>query len=47
MRKLYAGLDVSLEMKSVCVVDGEGALIFEGKALSEPEATPAASRSSP
>lgn len=38
MRKLYAGLDVSLEMTSICVVDGEGTLVFEGKALSEPQA---------
>lgn len=38
MTKLYAGLDVSLEMTSVCVVDEDGALVFEAKVLSEPDA---------
>lgn len=38
MRKLDAGLDVSLEMTSICVADTEGRLAFEGKALLEPQA---------
>lgn len=38
MRKLHAGLDVSLEMTSVCVVDENGATVLEAKAPSEPEA---------
>ncbi|MEM6439282.1 MAG: IS110 family transposase [Pseudomonadota bacterium] len=38
MRKLHAGLDVSLEMTSVCVVDENGATVLETKALSDPAA---------
>jgi transposase len=34
----YAGLDVSLESTSVCVVDSTGRVIREAKVLSEPEA---------
>ena len=34
----YAGIDVSLECSSVCVVDGNGKIVREGKAPSEPEA---------
>jgi transposase len=34
----YAGLDVSLESTSVCVVDTTGRVIRETKVLSEPEA---------
>ena len=34
----YAGLDVSLEMTSICVVALDGKVLREGKALSEPEA---------
>ena len=34
----YAGIDVSLECSSVCVVDSNGKIIREGKAASEPEA---------
>lgn len=34
----YAGLDVSLESTSVCVIDGEGGIIREAKVLSEPAA---------
>ena len=34
----YAGIDVSLECSSVCVVDGSGKIIREGKVASEPEA---------
>lgn len=36
--KQYAGIDVSLECSSICVVDAEGRIIHEGKVLSEPEA---------
>lgn len=38
MRRLFAGLDVSLELTSVCVVDEDGATVLETKAASEPEA---------
>jgi transposase len=34
----YAGIDVSLEYSSVCVVDGNGKIVREAKVLSEPEA---------
>jgi len=34
----YAGIDVSLECSSVCVVDGNGKIIREGKVASEAEA---------
>jgi transposase len=34
----YAGIDVSLEYASVCVVDASGKIVREGKVLSEPEA---------
>jgi transposase len=34
----YAGLDVSLEQTSVCVVDGAGRVVREAKVASEPEA---------
>src|SRR5215813_9304244 len=34
----YAGIDVSLEYASVCVMDGGGKIVREGKVLSEPEA---------
>jgi transposase len=34
----YAGIDVSLELSSVCVVDGTGRIIREGKVASEPVA---------
>jgi transposase len=34
----YAGIDVSLECSSVCVVDASGKLVREGKVASEPEA---------
>src|SRR5437762_13230325 len=32
----YAGIDVSLEYSSVCVVDATGKIVREGKAASEP-----------
>jgi len=34
----YAGIDVSLEYSSVCVVDTNGKIIREAKVASEPEA---------
>jgi transposase len=34
----YAGIDVSLECSSVCVVDGDGKIVREGKVASEPTA---------
>ncbi|MGH6776892.1 MAG: IS110 family transposase [Bradyrhizobium sp.] len=34
----YAGIDVSLECSSVCVVDATGKIVREGKVVSEPEA---------
>ena len=34
----YAGIDVSLEASSVCVVDASGKIVKEGKVLSEPQA---------
>ena len=33
----YVGIDVSLEQSSVCVVDGTGKIVREGKVASEPE----------
>jgi transposase len=34
----YAGIDVSLELSSVCVVDGTGRIMREAKVASDPEA---------
>ena len=34
----YAGIDVSLEASSVCVVDADGKIVREARVLSEPEA---------
>ena len=34
----YAGLDVSLELTSVCLVDAHGQVVREAKVSSEPEA---------
>ena len=34
----YAGIDVSLELSSVCIVDGQGAIVCEAKVPSDPEA---------
>jgi transposase len=34
----YAGIDVSLESSSLCVVDASGRIVREAKAASEPEA---------
>ena len=35
--RYFAGLDVSLEWTSVCVVDGDGQIVREAKVLSEPD----------
>ena len=35
--KYYAGIDVSLERSSVCIVDAAGKICREGEALSDPE----------
>src|SRR5215207_5054401 len=35
---IYAGIDVSLERSSVCVVDATGRIVREAKVASEPEA---------
>ncbi len=34
----YVGLDVSMEETSVCVLDGGGNIVFEGKTSSQPDA---------
>ncbi|CAH1662252.1 hypothetical protein CHELA20_40025 [Hyphomicrobiales bacterium] len=34
----YAGIDVSLELSSVCVIDATGQIVREAKVASEPEA---------
>ena len=36
--KYYAGIDVSLESATICVVDEQGLIVREGKVASEPEA---------
>ena len=33
---LFVGLDVSLKTTSICIVEANGKLVWEGKALSEP-----------
>ena len=38
MGQHYVGLDVSLEMTSVCVLDEAGAIVWRGKVGSTPEA---------
>jgi transposase len=40
----YVGLDVSLELTSICVVDGKGRCLWQGKCASTPEAIAAAVR---
>jgi hypothetical protein len=34
----YAGINVSLELSSVCIVDAQGTIVKEAKVASEPEA---------
>ena len=34
----HAGIDASLESSCICVVDGNGRIVREGKACSDPEA---------
>jgi hypothetical protein len=34
----YAGIDVSLEASSICMVDGAGKIVREAKLASEPSA---------
>ena len=36
----YAGFDVSLELTSVCLVDGQGQVVREAKVASEPAGRP-------
>lgn len=36
--KHFVGLDVSLDLTSVCVLDEEGAVVWRGKVASTPEA---------
>jgi len=43
----YAGIDVSLERSSVCVVDAGGKIVAEAKVTSEPEALVAWLRAQP
>ena len=38
MSLLYAGLDLSLELTSICVVNAEGRIVSEAKVLSDPKA---------
>jgi transposase len=38
----YVGLDVSLETTAVCVVDGQGTVVWRGKCASTPESITAA-----
>ena len=38
----FAGLDVSLEATSICVVDGQGGIVFEGSVATDPDAVAAA-----
>lgn len=37
MTQLYAGLDVSLEMTSICNVNAEGRIISEAKVVRNPK----------
>ncbi len=36
--KIFVGLDVSVKTTTICAIDGEGAMVREGKVVSEPEA---------
>jgi transposase len=35
---IFVGLDVSLKMTSICIIDADGTLVWQGKVLSEPPA---------
>ena len=37
--KRFAGLDVSLSTTSICVVDGQGRVVFEGVVTTDPDAS--------
>ena len=43
----YAGIDVSLESASICVVDATGRIVREAKVASEPEVLTAIARDAP
>ncbi len=43
--EIYVGLDVSLKETSICVVDDDGEIQFEGTVISEPEAIAASIKS--
>ena len=32
----YVGLDVSLELTSICVIDAQGAIVWRGKCATDP-----------
>ena len=36
MTKHFVGLDVSLETTAICVIDGQGGVVFEGSATNTP-----------
>jgi len=36
--KIYAGIDVSLEASRICIVSADGKIVWEGRAMSDPEA---------
>ncbi len=36
--ELYVGMDVSLKETSICVIDGDGEILYESSVISEPEA---------
>ena len=38
MTKHFAGLDVSLKTTAICVIDGQGGIVFEGSATTDPDA---------
>jgi transposase len=40
----YAGLDVSQELTSICVIDEQGAIIWRGKCATDPDCHVAAWR---
>ena len=36
--KIYAGIDVSLEASRICIVSADEKIVWEGRAMSDPEA---------